>query len=285
MDVDTVLFVTAAAVQASGALLLAGLMGVLHRAYRYGFLKWWAISWVACAVWVASTEVALLGVSGLSPVHPRRLVPAFVGVEAGYLQVVFLLVGTYEIATRWTVSPQMRRRLVAGALVLGAVVVAASIAPDVYDVRLFARHGLRRLVAAAGLFVAAFGVGWTRRTSRGLGRRLAAFAMLLLALQELHLFGVTVYGLVAGRLPGYLPFLGFADASVQMVLGLGMVAWLLDEERTRLVGRVVEHPVFRGIGRSAGREAGPADPREDRDVPSAFVDAESLPFPGASRAR
>src|SRR5687767_7872329 len=89
------------AAQAVGAGVLALLLYGFYRQYGKSYLLHWAYSWVALSVHhLASTAGLWFMASRIPATDPRRLAIALTGSVAGYLQVVWLLFGVWEVVRR-----------------------------------------------------------------------------------------------------------------------------------------------------------------------------------------
>src|SRR5262245_15230572 len=94
--------------QLLGATILAAILGYLCRKYRRSHLRYWSASWaaLACLLLVRAGTIWLLWLSERDPVADRRINTGgwCLALSFGYLQAVWLLLGTYEVTTRRTVS-------------------------------------------------------------------------------------------------------------------------------------------------------------------------------------
>ena len=230
---------------------LAGLLGqgvvavalgtVLHSyyaRYRHLYLAQWAWSWWAMAVYLTTSGLALLVTRTLGPVHGLRTVLSLVSVLAGYWSVAWLLVGTYQIASGNRVGRTRVRWILIGLSGFAVVTVGlfATTAGAALE-RLVLRVGLRGLVAGIGFVAAGVGIWWVRqRRAGGLGPWILAVSLVAYGLDQLHTFAYTL-SLVTrpGRPPSsYLVAFDHLGLVLLALIGIGMVAWLLEEEGARL---------------------------------------------------
>jgi len=230
---------------------LAGLLGqgvvavalgtVLHSyyaRYRHLYLTQWAWSWWALAVYLTTAGFALLVARTLGPLSVLRTVLSMVSLTAGYWSVAWLLAGTYQIATgRQIRRPRLRWILAALAAFAVVSVLQFATAAGAGNERVFLRVGLRNLISGIGFLAAGAGVWWVRqRRLGGLGPWILAASMAGYGVVQLCDCVQTVRTLVgattdAGR---YITALGFLDLVLLALIGIGMVAWLLEEEGARL---------------------------------------------------
>jgi diguanylate cyclase (GGDEF)-like protein len=226
---------TGNAAQALGAIVLAMVLVGFHRLYQRPYLRTWAWSWWAFCAWlIADAASQYLAEERLPADSPARLAASLAALTAGYWQVGWLLFGTFEATAGRALSQRFRRAALAVLLLLavGSVLLTLYTAPEV---RLLVRVGLRTLLLGTAFVAAAFGV-WRSRASRsGLGRGLVAAAFLLYGLNQLH-YAVVLAVQVAriGSLT-YSAYFGPFDFLLQSLIGIGMVTWLLEDERQRVI--------------------------------------------------
>jgi len=230
--------------QAVFAILIAAVLASFHRHYRRDFLRHWAFSWWAFACFLLAAGAARLpAVRNLPPASWLPLAIFLASLVGGYCQIGWLLLGTYEVATGGTLS-RRRGRFLFGGLALLAIATAAATAMAAPERQLLARSGLQALIA--GLAFAAAGVAVLRasRQTGGLGRQLVGGAFVLYGLERLqHAAMAAALGPRPLLDAGWVTALGRYESAgaylaplafmAQAVMGIGMVIWLLEEERLR----------------------------------------------------
>ena len=243
-------------VQSAGAILLAVLLHGFHRDYRRDYLLQWSRSWWALAIYLVANAVSQTAARGVVPTHPLGLALAGLTLVAGYWQIAWLLIGTSEVTSQ-QLFPARRTRWILLVLFLGSVTAALlfSTAPPFSPEQEFARRGVRSLAAGvAFLFAgAAMWRAWSRGS--GWGRALVVAAFLGYGLEELQYFAASLVDVLQGptQLFAYTAYLGYVDAVMQSILGLGMVAWLLEEERWQVsvaaeqIQHLAYHDVLTGL--------------------------------------
>jgi PAS domain S-box-containing protein len=228
--------------QVAGQLMLAAIVIValyaFHRHYRRRYLLYWAHSWLALGTYIGaaalSPGVAALGAGARGPL----LGLALASMVAGYLQVVWLLLGTWEIASGHEV-PQRRVRLLLTLGLLAGVLSALSLVVVEVPERPLLRVGVRSLVAAVAYVVATAALLQpTGRRPRTFGRRLMALALIGYGVNQSAYFLLTVG-------TGPMPIVGLAtvgmfDLLAQALLALAIVIWLLEDERADALAAVGE---------------------------------------------
>jgi len=181
----------------------------------------------------------------MPPDAPARLAASSVTLIAAYCQVAWLLFGTYKVVTERSV-PRRPRRAILAALVLlaiSSVAVSLSFSPEG---RFLVRIGVRSFFLGAAFLASAWGVWRSRVHAWGLGRRLVASAFLLYGLHQLHYLVIALVQMVKSDAMSYAAYLGSFDFLFQALIGIGMVIWLLEDERQRGVAtsQRIEHLVY-----------------------------------------
>jgi len=231
--------------QAAGAVFLAIVLLGFYRLYERPYLLAWTWSWWAFCVSLAGGAVALYLVPFLPPAAPARLAASSVTLTAAYWQAAWLLFGTYEVLKERSVRRRTQRIVLAALLVLALLSIGLSLYVGPHS-RFVVRIGIRSLVLGTAFLLAAFGVWRSRVHPWGLGRRLVSSAFLLYGLHQLHYMVVTLVQLVDDRAIGYTAYLGSFDFLFQALIGIGMVIWLLEDERQRVVAtsQRIEHLAY-----------------------------------------
>ena len=220
------------AAQAVGALVLAVLLFGFFRHYRKGYLRAWALSWLGFVAYLAASTTSMTIATTYSASHPLRLALTFAASFGGFLQIAWLLVGTWEIDRRGPVPRRVQLLLIPLAAVLAAATTLAFVTtPDGATLRHFVRVGVRSLLVGLAFLVGAAGVWPGRGDAARVGRRLVAGGFVLFGAQQLHYFGITTARVMGWDPPPYFPYMGIADLILQWTIGLGMVMCLLEEER------------------------------------------------------
>jgi hypothetical protein len=206
------------------ALILAGILGAFHRLYRQAYLRHWSLAWLALVVYVGASAGVRLSEGG----SPHLLLVA-AWLVAGYFHAAWLLLGAWGLA-RGADVPRRTVRLVLGTAAAAGLV---SVLPAMTGRAAPSAIGIRCLVTGLVYLVAAFAILARRRPLARVGSTLAGLALLLYAADQLAYFGLGFSP--ASTQVFRLPFLMTFDLLATAVLGLALVAWLLEGEREKQV--------------------------------------------------
>ncbi|HEY9421327.1 MAG TPA: EAL domain-containing protein [Thermoanaerobaculia bacterium] len=236
--------------QAIGAVVLAMVLVGFHRHYQRPYLLKWAWSWWAFCVSLLAQSVAVVLVEYMPAGSPARLAASGVATVAGFWQTAWLLFGTYEVVREKRLSSRIQRVLLGLLSLLALALVFGSVGMEPSQ-RFFVRIGLRALLVGTAFLVASWGV-WHSRTRHsgtvsGIGWRLVSGSFLLYGLHLLqYTFVILFADLDAPGLTGYANLTGYFDLLFQGLIGIGLVTWLLEDERQRVVAasEQIEHLAY-----------------------------------------
>jgi diguanylate cyclase (GGDEF)-like protein len=232
-DSSSIVFAAFAA-QALGAAVIALLLYGFLRQYRRSYLAHLTASWGALTVvhFAEATSVALAVWWGLPQRHPARALAAVTSSVAGYLVIAWLLFGVYELLRRRPVRLLLARQVAIGLTVAGATI--ALLLPPI------GAAAARAVVVATAFFVAGGGFWRARKRRGGIAFAVTAAAFVVYAAEQIHSVAATFL-----RLP-YASYLGLFDFLIQSIMGLGMIACLLEDEReaAELATVEIEHLAY-----------------------------------------
>ncbi|MEO6259302.1 MAG: diguanylate cyclase, partial [Thermoanaerobaculia bacterium] len=233
--------------QTIGAAVIALLLYGFLRQYGKSYLSHWTASWAALAVYRLS-ELAwlMMGRSESGNAGILRTSVSVLGGVAGFLQLSWLAFGVYEILRRRPVRIRTGRRLLLVAVTAGVISGFLSSAPGLSEsAQLMARVGIRNTAAAVCFFIAGWAFWTARRRREGVGFTMVSIAFLIYGMEKLHyiyLAAASLFGVVSD----YTMYLGYFDFLLQAMLGMGMVASLLEDEReaSELATVEIEHLAY-----------------------------------------
>ncbi|CAN5903082.1 hypothetical protein BH11GEM1_BH11GEM1_18270 [soil metagenome] len=232
MPLYTIVTVAGLFTQSMVSVLIALVLGGLLRQYGRPFLRHWTWSWVALAVHAGAGAGALV-LAYWRPINdPFRLSLALAAGIAGYVQIAWLLLGTSELASGRALPERTTRWVIAAVSLTGAALVLAYSWDVTRTELLFTlRVSVRRAAAAVAFLIGGIAITRAPRIARGIGRRVVMLAFYGLSAQQVHFLALTGSPALRTRYAMYLSSLAFVDVVLYVALAMGLVIWLLEEER------------------------------------------------------
>jgi diguanylate cyclase (GGDEF)-like protein len=232
MPLPTFLTVASLLLQAGAALIIACVFVGLKRRYWRPFLTHWTWSWLALAVYATLRAAALVVGHGRTFAYPPHVLISMASGVAGCLQLTWLMLGTYELTTGASLDKRATRRIVIAAAVAGAVLQGLfwwdpANAEVVYHLRVT----VRRLLVAGTSLAAAHMLSRTPRNTRAIGRRSVMLALIGLATHQVHFLALGTDPGIRHQYPLWIATLGLVDVALYFGLAIGLVIWLLEDER------------------------------------------------------
>ena len=246
MKVDAGLLVlTYFLAQAACAGLIAAVLTGFHGTYRRRYLQHWERSWWAFLVYLAGATLGVFFHLKAAAPWPLRMGVAGAAMVGGFWQLAWLLFGVREVAMGRRMVRRTERRILAGLAVAAVAIVAVSLALPP-GLRINLRIGLRVLPAGIVFLVSGWLLLRNRAYLAGLGRKLLGVSFVLYGLEQLHYLGIFGAEALLGLSVDYPSLLGVVDVLLQTAMGMGMVIWLLEEERKRVLvaSEQIEHLAY-----------------------------------------
>ncbi len=155
---------------------------------------------------------------------------------AGYWQVAWLLFGTYEVATSQSVAQRTRYIVLAFLAVVAVISVLASL-PAASPAPFLVRVGLRSFGMAVAFLVASYGCGApaTRRSRSASDSAWSPGRSCSTPLQHAHYLVLFLSPSLLAVNPLHAVYAAPLDFLLQFIIGVGMVIWLLEEERRQVL--------------------------------------------------
>lgn len=203
------------------------------RIYIRRFLRSWSQSWIAFAIYMLSTAFVLLKAPPFKQDF-ALLSLSFMAQLGCFSQIFLILMGTYQLVYERPVKRKIHNLIIAGCTVLSLITVLMfSDDPSAWIERYELRVGSRTLIPACGFLLAGLIVLRHHKFTTGFGQKLLAIAFLTYSLEQFfYFFTVITYTMGPGvTIPKYF---GLIDLLIIMVIGLGKVMWLLENEREKL---------------------------------------------------
>jgi diguanylate cyclase (GGDEF)-like protein len=247
MPLPTFLTVAGFLVLSAAALLIACVFFGLHRRYWRPFLQHWTWSWLALSAYTACSALSrLVGVS--RPIDdPLHMMLSVLAGISGYLQLTWLLLGTTELATGLPFQRRTSRRIILGVAVCSALLsLAFAWDPSHWELVYTLRVTLRRVAVALALLYAARAISHAPRIARAIGRRSVMLAFFGIAAHQVHFLVISTTPEMRALHSLYLATLGLVDVVLYFGLAIGLVIWLLEEERqaTMDAAAKIEHIAY-----------------------------------------
>ena len=226
------------------ALLLYG----FYRQYKKEYLLHWTLSWTALTVNVFAVILATTATihTNAQPHNLSRLIPSVIANTAAYLHVGWMLFGVYELLRRRPVrlrESELALYALGGA---GALTAVLFVWPSANPLaRHLARGGVYGLVATIAFGGVAVALWRARRRREGMGLIVLSLAYVLHTVQQTYHVLIRIQ-VVSDGLRSVPLYLGYADLLAQSLVGLGMIACLLEDEREKaeLAADEIEHLAY-----------------------------------------
>lgn len=197
--------------------------------YRRRFLYTWSLSWLAFAFHIICTGIVIL-LNSQSP-SVARIIFNVLSQLACFLQIIFLLRGTYELVYERSFHKKHFKGILISTIIIALVTVLVFRQdPDYGFLRHLLRVGSRTLVTGLGFLITGIVVWHNKKFSKGFGQRLLAASFLIYSVYQLYTFIIVMLNVADPY--WYTP--GVTDLFLIAVIGMGMVMWLLEDEQEKL---------------------------------------------------
>jgi len=231
-------------VQALAALVLAALLLYFFKTFEHVFLRHWALSTLAVAIYLGFSAAALALYWAGPQYDLARSLCSALSLAAAYPHVVWLMLGTWEAVRQTTVAWRRELTLVGVAALFG--ILSAGVGAfdaQAGDLRNLVRVELRSAMTGVAFLVAAALLWRAQRPNGLIGARIGAAGFCLFGLQMLHVTGINLAIRAGYPPPFYFSYSGLLDFLFQSVIGLGIVVWLLElqQQRTRRAHMELQH--------------------------------------------
>ncbi|MCK6618439.1 MAG: HAMP domain-containing histidine kinase [Cyclobacteriaceae bacterium] len=215
-------------------IILAATFYYFSKIYNRHYLSTWAYSWLFYSL--AAFSLGFGSWYGYSRMDAIRLTSTYITQVGNFLHVAFLLVGLLEYIRSKRIKRVHLLLILFLSLILSFTLVWAyreSTNDEEVLLRYFLRVGVRYVVVAAGFLAAGILALRSNLFLQGIGRRIFTVSFFLYALTYSYYFSVALANF-AGKNFVFPFFFGMIEMVVISATGLGMVIWLLEDERERL---------------------------------------------------
>lgn len=220
-------------VQFVSTLIIAVLLIYYQRVFERRSLLFWAGSFVALAVYVAISQIALQLTAHSNPSVWLLLPLLAASLVAAYWQLALAVMATRIALHAGVLDHKQIVRVLWFTAALGVIFTVAWAGQSGAEMqRLFMRVGLRYIVGSICFAYIAVAL-WRSVPRDGLGTRIAASAMAIYSLQLLHVFGIYAWQTHTEQHLQWAQYIGIIDLVSMLFMGFGLIIWLLEEERNR----------------------------------------------------
>lgn len=223
--------------QAIWAAFLALVLFHFFRLYQKKYLRSWAISWSAAMLQSVFAGLSLyMSSEHVEAGDSARLLSTFFTLVGAYVQVAWLVYGTMELVKKRKLKPHYQYYLAAFVLLLALVTTLVfAFDPTAIQERVFVRVGVKALFIAVCFLAAGFILFPYRKDHPGIGLRTVMFSFISFGLLQLQHFMVpflALFDIQWGTMNSFS--VGVVDFLLQAIIGLGLIMWLLEDERQTL---------------------------------------------------
>jgi signal transduction histidine kinase len=162
----------------------------------------------------------------------ERTVFSIIAQLSCFLQIIFILRGTYELIYDKAFS----RRRFSFILLLSFVVAFISIIAFSHSGEFFhylISSGSRAIITGIGFLIAGIVVWTNKKFSKGFGQQLLTSSLIIFSIYQLYNFTVKLLNVLRRPIDG-LDLFGAVDLLLISLMGMSMVMWFLEDERQKL---------------------------------------------------
>lgn len=174
--------------------------------------------------------------ASILPSAGLKFLGTFSHVTGGLIQASFLALGTYELITAKYINRKKSFVIALCAVVLATILVSLyAFDEDRYLERYVLRIGLRSLCVGTTYIVCGFFAIFSRRFgSKSYGKRLLSVAVIAYGLAQTGYFATVILAVYDVDVSMIISIYGILDLFLMTLMGLGMIMWLLEDERLKL---------------------------------------------------
>lgn len=198
--------------------------------YRRLFLHTWSYSWVAFALYMASSGFVMIFL--LDERSNLRTVLSIMAQLCCFLQIIFILRGTYELIYDKAFSRRRFSLILLASFIIALFSIIAFSQSGVFFHYLIS-SGSRAIITGIGFLVAGIVVWTNKKFSKGFGQQLLTSSLIIFSVYQLYYFTIKLLNLL-GTPVGVLDLFGAVDLLLISLMGMSMVMWFLEDERQKL---------------------------------------------------
>ncbi len=203
------------------------------RIYQRKFLAVWAYSWLSLIIFMGTTIwITINNINNSS--GSVRLVISIISTTACFAQVALVLLGTYLHGRERAVYTKYLLAILAGILVLSiTITVFKHEVAGAAQLRYLSRIGFKYLLVGLGFIWAGIIILTNPRFTKGLGQKIFSISLVAIGITDLYYSSIVISNYLGTNF-GYAGFIGLSELVFNSFIGIGMVTWLLEDERGKL---------------------------------------------------
>ena len=203
------------------------------RIYQRKFLAVWAYSWLALIVFMGTTIwITIHNINNSS--GSIRLAISIISTTACFAQVALVLLGTYLHGRERAVYTKYLLAILVGIIVLSiAISVFKHEVAGAAQLRYLFRIGIKYAIVGIGFIWAGIIILTNQRFTKGLGQKIFSVSLIAIGITDLYYSSIVISNYL-GTDFGYAGFIGLSELVFNSFIGIGMVTWLLEDEREKL---------------------------------------------------
>lgn len=200
------------------------------RMYQRLFLHTWSYSWIAFALYMASSGIVMVFL--VEERSLQRTILSIIAQLCCFLQIIFILRGTYELIYDKKFSRRRFSLILLGSIIVAFVSIIAFSQSGVFFHYLIS-SGSRAIITGIGFLVAGIVVWTNKKFSKGFGQQLLTSSLIIFSVYQLYYFTIKLLNVLGTRVDA-LDLFGAVDLLLISLMGMSMVMWFLEDERQKL---------------------------------------------------
>lgn len=162
----------------------------------------------------------------------QRTILSIIAQLCCFLQIIFILRGTYELIYDKAFSRRRFSLILLGSIIVAFVSIIAFSQSGVFFHYLIS-SGSRAIITGIGFLVAGIVVWTNKKFSKGFGQQLLTSSLIIFSVYQLYYFTIKLLN-VLGTQVDVLDLFGAVDLLLISLMGMSMVMWFLEDERQKL---------------------------------------------------
>lgn len=203
--------------------------------YNRSYLLTWSWSWLSFSgAVILSGYAAVAAVRfhiGFSPIQLLN----FLSLVLSYSHLIFFLVGVSELVTEQDSKRSTLLKWLGASVLLSAfLVMIYGSEEEIHPLQDFLWIGIRMFMTALSFTAAGLVIHFTKRLSGGLGHRIMSLSMILFGIEQGYYCVIVIMNSLLSINVSFPHYFGVIDLAMIFGIGMGMIIWLLEDERRKL---------------------------------------------------